>query len=672
MELTDKRLKLTKNRVVQMQELGIHSGEELLTYYPFRYEILKTSGISTWREGDKITFEGEVVSAVKSWRYGRNRTVAKFEVMADGEIFQVTIFNRPWAKQLRLNEVITISGVYNGKHKITAVSYKNKPLDQLPLITPVYSAKEGITQRTISECIRHTLEGMAGEISDLIPEDLRQAYRLQKRVTALKWIHFPEDEYQVTQAYRTLKYEEFLRFFLAVQMIKNQVSSQVKKKRKVLDYARINSFIDHLHFELTPDQMKAVTDILNDMESEKVMYRLVQGDVGCGKTIVAAVALYAAVTAGYQGALLAPTEILAQQHHETIRELLGPLGIRVELLYSGEKAARKKEIIQAVSEGLVDILIGTHSILQENVIFANAGLVIADEQQRFGVEQRRTLREKGQQIDFLLMSATPIPRTLASTLYGDMDISTIETMPAGRKPVITTLIRENSFRSVLPDVKTVLERGNQLYVICAAVEQSDDYPARDVEETAKTLSKLFAGTANVGVLHGRMSSEEKQSIMEMFYRNEIQVLVSTTVVEVGMNVVNATGMIVYDADRFGLSQLHQLRGRIQRGSTQGQCWLLTSSNDADTLARLEVLVKTSNGFEISYEDLRLRGPGDILGTRQSGLPDFILGNIIEDTNILNTARKDAEMIYNNRNDPAYQAILQDVERRNERNFVIID
>ncbi|NCB34097.1 MAG: ATP-dependent DNA helicase RecG, partial [Erysipelotrichia bacterium] len=330
------------------------------------------------------------------------------------------------------------------------------------------------------------------------------------------------------------------------------------------------------------------------------------------------------------------------------------------------------EILKKLKAGSIDILIGTHSILQERVQFANLGLVTADEQQRFGVEQRRTLREKGTRVDFLLMSATPIPRTLASTLYGDMDISTIESMPPGRKTVKTVLIRENSFRSVLNDVRHLLAEGHQLYVICAAVEESLDYDARSAAETAANLKKLFAPDYRTALLHGRMTGQEKQNVMNEFAENRIQVLVSTTVVEVGMNVVNATGMIVYDADRFGISQLHQLRGRIQRGSIQGQCWLLTDSEDEKALKRLDVLTRTNNGFEISYEDLRLRGPGDILGTRQSGISDFVLGNLVEDTKIINQARKDAEIIIKNSDSEDFRAVMEEVARRNKHNASYAD
>lgn len=672
MKLEDKSLRLTPKRIEALHTLGIADTEGLLSYYPFRYEVLNAKPFSDWKLKEKVAFEGEVVSAVRSFHFGRSRTCSSFDVMTEDRVLHVTIFNRPWAKQLQLNQKITVTGIYAGGQKVTAISYQQKSLAEIDEVTPVYSVRAGIQQRTIRECISRALLAAKQDQQDLIPEHLISSYQLLHRAQALRQLHQPAGMEGVTSAYRTMKYEEFLKFFLAVGLLKEETVTAVSKQPRKFDHLKIEKMLKGLPYELTKDQRKAIDEILQDMESSRPMYRLVQGDVGCGKTLVAAAALYACALAGYQGALLAPTEILARQHFESLQALMAPLGLHIAVLYAGISAEETAQILEDTASGRIDILIGTHSLLSERVHFKRLGLVAADEQQRFGVAQRRALRDKGEQVDFLLMSATPIPRTLASTLYGDMDISTIETMPAGRKPVITKLIRENSFRSVLEDVRGLLAGGHQLYVICAAVEENDAYEARSAVKTAASLSKLFAPEYQVGVLHGRMSSQEKQDIMTRFAENRIQVLVSTTVVEVGMNVVNATGMIVYDADRFGISQLHQLRGRIQRGSEQGQCWLLTGSEDASALERLEVLVRSANGFEISYEDLRLRGPGDILGTRQSGAPDFVLGNPVEDTRIITRARADAVMILENRKNREYQDILAWVQRRNSRNASYAD
>ncbi|MBR2844198.1 MAG: ATP-dependent DNA helicase RecG [Solobacterium sp.] len=641
MDLNAKQLKLTKKQIEKLNALHIYDSEDVLRYYPYRYETMKQTDYSDWKIKDKVTFEAEVISSVRTFRFGVKKSVCSFDVMAFDRILHVSIFNRPWAKQLPLNQIITIIGVYNGKDKVTAMSYQEKPMSEIDPITPVYSVKEGIGQKDIRNIIRKVMNAV--EIKDIVPGELIDRYRLLERKEALRCVHEPRSEEDVQKAYRTLKYEEFLIFFVSI-LLNRETQFVMMKQGKTFDTARIQQLIDSLPYSMTPDQVKVLQDIFLDMTSDRCMYRLLQGDVGCGKTLVAAIAMYACVLSGQQAALLAPTEILASQHEANVSALLKGMGVRTRALYAGMNSKQQLEVLEEVRTGKADILIGTHSLIQERVEFADLGLVIADEQQRFGVEQRKALRAKGEKADFLLMSATPIPRTLASTLYGDMDISTIETMPPGRKQVITKLIRENSFRTVLDDINQLLERGRQLYVICAAVEKNEEFSARNVNDTAASLRKLFGEKYPVGLLHGRMSSEEKQQIMSDFEAGHISVLVSTTVVEVGVNVVNATGMIIYDADRFGMSQIHQLRGRVQRGSEQGYCWLLTGSQDEKVMERLEILEKTTNGFEISYQDLRLRGPGDILGTKQSGLPDFILGNPVEDTRIIAQARKDAEQI----------------------------
>ena len=670
MDLSDKRLKLTSKRLQILHELGLYTTDDLLMYYPYRYEVITTSAFSDWKIKDKVWFEGEVVQLPRSWRKGRLVTTT-FQVRFQEQILTVTIFNRPWAKSLNLNQILTIQGVYQGNCKVTAMSYDTKSLAEHASITPIYSIKEGIRQKTLQTIIHSVLNQLQDEIIDDIPDEFRQTYRLLPLKLAYRCIHIPSSMNEVQAAVRTLKYAEFLRFFTAIQLMRSTEGIRIAKKPKIFSSKKIQQAIQSLSFEMTADQRDTLEKILYDMGSTHSMYRLVQGDVGCGKTVVATLALYAAFLSGYQAAMLAPTEILARQHYQSVNEVLAPFGVKTEVLYSALSSSKKNEILKDVASGKIDILIGTHSMIQDTVTFHKLGLTIADEQQRFGVAQRKALKQKGEQVDFLLMSATPIPRTLAASLFGDMDVSTIETMPAGRITPITTLIKENSFRTVLEDVKRLLISGRQLYVICAAVDENEEYHARNVYDTMESIQKLFPQD-KVACLHGRMSTDEKQAIMQAFHDNDIQILVSTTVIEVGVNVVNATGMIIYDADRFGLSQLHQLRGRIQRGSEQGYCWLLTASQDERVLQRLEVLVKSNNGFEISYEDLRLRGPGDILGTRQSGVPDFILGNIVEDTAMINQARKDALKVMESADNPDYHILLETVRKRNEKNAEYAD
>ncbi len=670
MDLSDKRLKLTSKRLTVLHQLGLYTTDDLLMYYPYRYETITSSAFADWKIKDKVWFEGEVVQLPRSWRKGRLVTTT-FQVRSQEQILTITIFNRPWAKSLNLNQILTIQGVYQGNSKVTAISYDTKPLAEHAAITPIYSIKAGIRQKTLQTIIYSVLNQLQDEIIDDIPDEFRQAYRLLTLKVAYRCIHIPSSMSEVQAAVRTLKYAEFLRFFTAIQLMRSTDGIRITKKPKIFSSKKIQQAIQSLSFELTADQKDTLEKILNDMGSTHTMYRLVQGDVGCGKTVVATLALYAAFLSGYQGAMLAPTEILARQHYISVNQVLAPFGVKTEVLYSALTPAKKKEILEDVASGKINILIGTHSMIQDSVTFHKLGLTIADEQQRFGVSQRKALKQKGEQVDFLLMSATPIPRTLAASLFGDMDVSTIETMPAGRITPVTTLVKENSFRTVLDDVKCLLKSGRQLYVICAAIDENEEYHARNVYDTTESIQKLFP-QYKVACLHGRMTADEKQAIMQAFNTNDIQILVSTTVVEVGVNVVNATGMIIYDADRFGLSQLHQLRGRIQRGSEQGYCWLLTASHEERVLQRLDVLVKSNNGFEISYEDLRLRGPGDILGTRQSGVPDFILGNIVEDTAMINQARKDALKVMESADNPDYQILLETVRKRNEKNAEYAD
>lgn len=655
MNLEDKRYQLTKHRIECMHELGLQTAMDVLTYYPYRYEVMQETPISTWQFKDKVTFEARLISNVKVFRFGYHKSGANFDVMSQDHVLHITIFNRPWARSLKVDDIITITGIYQGNGKVTATTYVSKPIDQIDSITPIYSTKANIMQKTIRGSIEKVMQASVDELRDIVPIEFMRKYKLLHRKDAMYKVHFPTSLEDVKQGYRTLKYEEFLRFFLALEILNNQNSYDAYKTPKKFDRSAIASYIASLPYALTKDQQSAIDEILDDLSSTNVMNRLLQGDVGCGKTVVGTVCLYACALSNMQSALLAPTEILAKQHYEGIKQALEPLGVQVAFLSSGLSKAEKNEVYEGLANGSISIVIGTHALIEDAVVFKNLGLVIADEQQRFGVNQRKKLFEKGECVDVLLMSATPIPRTLASALYGDIAITSIHTMPKGRKKVITKVILENSFRSVKDEVDALLKSGRQMYVICAAVNDNEGFHARNVKTMKENLSKYFAPYV-VDMLHGQMSSDEKNAVMQAFYNNEVQILVSTTVVEVGMNVVNATGMVIYDSERFGLSQLHQLRGRVQRGSHEGVCYLLTDSKEIDALNRLKVLETTSDGFKIASEDLRFRGPGDILGTRQSGIPDLVLGNLIEDTNMIETARKDAVLIMEDKDHSDYQTM----------------
>ncbi len=661
-----KGCKLTPKQIENFESLGIKNNIDLLSYYPFRYEEMEEHPFKDWQVKQKVIFEAKLISNPKNIRFSKGRTMTKFQVESDNELFEAVIFNRPWMGKIPLGSQLTLIGRYEGKNKITVTQYNLKPLKEQVGIQTIYPLRYKMTQKSVVNSIQKALVASHNQLDEEIPQNYLMKYRLCAKETAYHWIHFPKDKNQLHQALRRLKYEEFLKFHLAIQLLRKQNLELDQSIGKVFNFDDVFGLANHLPFSLTKDQVQVTHEILEDLQKKRVMYRLIQGDVGCGKTVVAGLSLYASCLAGYQGALLAPTEILAKQHFHSLKSILKTASLRIEVYYSSLSTVKKKEILKQLKNGEIDILIGTHALIQPDVEFKNLGLAVADEQHRFGVGQRKKLLEKGSKVDFLLMSATPIPRTLANTLYGDMDISTIETLPEGRKKVKTVLIPENSFRKVMPEIEEQLQMGHQLYVVCSAIDENENFDARNITSVYSNLKKQFKGKFEVGQLHGKMSSDEKEATMKQFEENKIQILISTTVIEVGVNVVNATMMIIYDAHRFGLSQLHQLRGRVQRGSRQGSCYLLSDTKDSLSLERLKVLVDETDGFEISRQDLRLRGPGDILGTRQSGLPAFLLGNLVEDTAIIEAAKKDAIEILSKSSEKENKKIIENVVQLNTK------
>lgn len=655
-------LKLTPKRKEICERLSLNDSEAILSYYPFRYEMYDSRHYKDFKINDQVCFVGELVSYPSTFRRGKLST-SRFKVLYEDEIIAVTIFNRPWIRNLRMNETLTIIGKYDGNNKVTASSYFAG--DMSGSIIPYYPLKEGISQNDIKKLIQAVMNKCEGELVDDLPLELKEKHRLIDKKSALMNIHNPINRNELAKAISRLKYDEFLRFYLSLDILKGN-NTKNEKAKKIFDDEKVNAFIASLGFDLTVDQKAAVDDILKDLHSSKMMYRLIQGEVGSGKTAVAMIALYANYLAGYQGALMAPTEILAKQHALSLQKQLGPFGVKVVALYSAMD--EEKKVKQMISMGEADIIVGTHALFSKDVEYKKLGLVIADEQHRFGVRQRQALKDKGENCDFALMSATPIPRTLASSIYGDMDISTIATLPAGRKGCKTYLIKQNSIVSILDQVKEKLDEGRQIYIVAAAIEASENYNAKDVNGLYESLKEELK-PYKAGLLHGKLSTEEKDAIMNAFNKNEIQVLISTTVVEVGVNVKNATMMIIYDADKFGLSQLHQLRGRVQRSDYEGTCFLLTGNKDEAVLKRLGILCKTNDGFEISYEDLKIRGPGDILGTRQSGLPAFVLGNLIEDTRFIDAARADAKYISDNKDKDGFKDYYMKTAKMANQNFI---
>ena len=661
MELND--LKLTDKRKKICERYGFLDTNDILNFYPFRYDELELVDYKDFIVGNQVVFEAELISYPTIFRKGR-LSICRFKVLYQDEEILVTIFNRPWIRNLKINDVITIIGKYDGMNKVTAINYYQKNASDITGIVPVYSTKEGITQNEIKNLIKLVYEKSKDKLIDDIPSDILNSHGLISYKDAIKNIHYPENKELLKKAISRLKYEEFLRFYVALDVLKG--NNYVLKNPKSIDNNKINELINSFDFSLTEDQMQTTNDVLTDLRSNKIMYRLVQGEVGCGKTAIAIIAIYANYLSGCQSALMAPTEILAKQHYESLKNSLEKFGVRVGVLYSN--VLDEKSIKEDIKNGNIDVVVGTHALFSNDVEYKNLGLVIADEQHRFGVKQRKALKDKGESVDFMLMSATPIPRTLASSLYGDMDISTIKTLPVGRKGCKTYLIKKNSIVDIIDEIKNKLHEGRQVYIVAAAIEKSENYNAKDVNGLYDALKNELL-PYNVGLLHGKLDDEEKNFIMDSFKLNKIQVLITTTVVEVGVNVKNATVMIIYDADKFGLSQLHQLRGRVQRSDYEGVCYLLTNSKDTNVFDRLNILVNSNDGFEISYQDLKLRGPGDILGTRQSGLPTFILGNIIEDTKFVEAAKNDAKTICNNLNIDEYRKYYEKIGLISSKDYI---
>lgn len=512
-------------------------------------------------------------------------------------------------------------------------------------LEPVYSVTSSITVSWLRKTIYQAFAAFGREINEVLPQEFLTRYRLLDRAKAMYLLHFPKNREEGKQARRRMVYEEL--FLYELRLLWHRKQKKLAEQGTVHRFERekVETFIDHLPFPLTSAQRRVVEEILGDMEENSRMNRLLQGDVGSGKTVVAAIVLYANWLSGYQGALMVPTEILAEQHLRSLHELLSPAGMNLELLTGGMKAKEKRDALSRIQMGLADVIVGTHALIQEDVAYRTLGLVITDEQHRFGVRQRHTLREKGEMPDVLHMTATPIPRTLAITLYGDMDVSVIDEMPAGRQPVNTYWVKKDVWPRVTGFIEKACHKSQQAYIICPLIEESEKSDLQNAQSVFAEITEQLA-PIRIGLLHGRMTPPEKDEVMRRFAAGEIQVLVSTTVVEVGVNVPNATVMVIYDADRFGLAQLHQLRGRVGRGGGEATCILVAEPRSETGVERMRVMCETMDGFEIARQDLELRGPGDFFGVKQSGAPEFRVADLVEDYKVLEVARTDAAQVLN--------------------------
>ena len=645
---------LGNTTIKYLNEIGIYSIDDLINYYPFRYEIIENSDISKLNDGDKIVIGGIIENVPNIIHFNRKLNKMSFRLNTGSFVSNITIFNRAFLKdKLNVGNTITVIGKYDKKHNSITASDIKFGLIEETLIEPIYHSSFKISSSKISKIIKSILGKV--KTKDYIPNSLIEKYHFIDKDKAIKIIHNPTSKEELNKALARLKYEELFMFMMKISYLKNAKRKSDGLSRNV-SYEQVLEIINNLPFELTKDQLKSVKDIYDDLISNNRMNRLLQGDVGSGKTIVSFIALYINYLGGYQGALMAPTEILASQHFQNFQKLFPNLNI---VLLTGKlKAKEKKEVKNIIENGKANIIIGTHALISEDVTYNNLGLVITDEQHRFGVAQRGNLKNKGITPDILYMSATPIPRTYALTLYGDMDISSIRTMPSGRKPVKTYVKTNKEIKDVLYMMLDQIKAHHQIYVIAPLIEESDKIDLEDVYKLEEKMKKAFGKVCNVGIMHGKMNPKEKEEIMNEFKQNKIQILISTTVIEVGVDVANATMIVIFDSYRFGLSALHQLRGRVGRNDLDGYCILIS---DKET-KRLEVLTRTNDGFKVSEEDFKLRGGGDIFGIRQSGDMNFKIADIKNDYDLLLRAKEDSETFMKSKeyNDSKYDFIKKQI------------
>ena len=637
-----------------LNKLGIFTDDDLINYYPYRYNVYNFSNelIDNSTLIINVIIESNpIVSYIK-----KNFNRLSFRARYNERIFNVVIFNRAYLKtNLTIGKNITIIGKYDFKKNIfTSSDIKFNVTNGQ--IEPVYHLTKGITNNTVSKLIKDNFNNIY--IKDSLPNNIISKYNLLSKKHALYNIHFPNDLKMVHYAKNRLIYEELFDFSFKMNYFKNQ-NIRKDKEPKNIDINKINEFKKLLPFSLTTDQDNAYNEIVQDMSSNKKMNRLLLGDVGSGKTVVAVGAIYANFIAGFESTLMAPTEVLATQHYFSIKKILDKFNVAVELITGSMSKKEKEAIYKRVQNKEIDLLIGTHSLLNENIIFNNLGLVITDEQHRFGVHQRFTLEDKSKCPDILYLSATPIPRTYAMTIYGDLDISYIKTKPTGRKDIITKVKKNSDIKEVLGLMLEQIKLGHQIYVVSPLVEEDESLNLTSINLLKEKLSLAFKNLFRIEIIHGKMKTTEKESIMNDFKNNQIKILIATTVIEVGIDVSNATMMVIFNAERFGLATLHQLRGRVGRSDLQSYCYLISDSDND----RLKVMEESNDGFYISQKDFEMRGHGDLFGVKQHGDMSFKLANLKNDYNILLFANEDAKKFIDSKeylNNEYYKDLAQNL------------
>ena len=622
-----------------LNNLGIYNAEDLIRNYPYRFLIFAKRDINNPKYYDEFVSDGIVESmpTLNFFKGKMNRLT--FRCNVQNKIVKVVIFNRAFLKpNIIIGKEVTIIGKYDPKKEtIVATNIRLGNLNKVE-IEPVYHLCKGITSKQMNAFIKKALSVV--KENNNIPKELISKYNLMSEDEAIRIIHNPKDENSLKTALKTLKYEEIFTYMKNIKLLKkkNEIHKDVYKKEVSLNM--VHDFINSLPFKLTSDQEKIVFKMLDEICGDTLMNRLLQGDVGSGKTIVAFIISYALYTGEYQTSFMAPTEVLARQHYKNACDLFKDTNFKVGLLTGKMTLKEKRKVYEKIEKNEIDMLIGTHALISDKVVWNNLGLVITDEQHRFGVNQRQTLKNKGLNVEVLMMSATPIPRTYALTIYGDTDTSSIKTKPSGRIPVITKVKKEDEIKDVLEGIYKALKNQNQVYVIAPMIEENDDSNYANVYDLKHKFNLAFKNY-NVEVLHGKMTNEEKEKVMDEYAKGNIDILISTTVIEVGVDVKNATVMVIFDADRFGLSTLHQLRGRVGRNSLQSYCYLIS---DKDT-KRLKIMEEENDGYKISEADFKLRGQGDLFGSRQSGALSFKLSDIRKDYDLLVKVRDDVNCLF---------------------------
>lgn len=637
------------NRAALLNKLGIFTLGDLITYYPRDYEDRsKPKKICDVANGEEVLVQGIVQSKLVESRIRKGLTLYRTKIADDTGFMEIVWYNQSYLKnQIKQGQVYNFFGKvslkYNKKEMNSPVFDIDTKTKNTGKIVPLYPLTYSLSQNVLRGIIENGIKEIEGQLPETLPEYILKNYSLYDINTAIKQIHFPDNFEKYELARKRLAFEELLIMQLALLTLKKSYTHQ--EKGIVFDKnIKMADLIDNLPFKLTKAQLRVLEEIDNDMESEKPMNRLLQGDVGSGKTIVSIISAYKAVKSGYQVAIMAPTAILASQHLESFTQILGAYGIKCELLISNITKKRKEEMLERLKNGEIDVIIGTHALLEENVVFKNLGLVVTDEQHRFGVKQRGTIVAKGNNPDTLVMTATPIPRTLALILYADLDISIIDELPPNRQKIDTFAVTKRLEERVNNFVKKQIDEGRQAYIVCPLVEENEEINAQSVLELAERYKNEVFADYKVEYLHGKMKPKEKDEIMEKFKKGEIDILISTTVIEVGVNVPNASIMIVENAERFGLAQLHQLRGRVGRGEYKSYCILKYQGNSDIIRQRMSIMQETNDGFKISEKDLELRGSGEFFGTKQHGLPEFKIANIFQDMPMLKNIQSIASNI----------------------------